>query len=47
MAKDSGEKYEVEAMRYDAVTDFADTNGFSVFILKEDGTVVQKIEPQA
>jgi hypothetical protein len=45
MAKDSDRTYEVQAMRFDAVKDYAATSGFAVYVMEADGTVIGKAEP--
>ena len=47
MAKAKGKTYEVEAMRFEAVTAFAGRNGFAVVVLEEDGRVIETVKPPA
>lgn len=45
MAKQAERRYEVEAMRFDAVKAYAFQHGFSVYILNEDGSLKEKAHP--
>lgn len=45
LAKEGDHTYEVQAMRFDAVKDYAATNGFAVYVMEADGTVIEKAEP--
>ena len=45
LAKDSGQKYEVQAIRYWDLAHQASDNKFMIFVLSGDGNVVEKIQP--
>ena len=45
LAKAAGKKYEIEAMRLDAVADYAGSNGFAVLVLEEGGQVLERLDP--
>ena len=47
MTKAEGKTYEVEAMRFEAVTAYAGRNGFAVLVLEEDGRVIETVAPPA
>lgn len=47
LAKAVDKTYEIEAMRLDAVTEYAGSNGFAVFVLEEDGRVIERLDPPA
>jgi hypothetical protein len=45
MARQKGRKYEVQAILYEALLKDAAAGGFMVFMLNENGEVLEKIKP--
>ncbi len=45
MDKAAGKTYEIEAMRLQSVLEHAGGNGFAVWVLEEDGSVIEKLPP--
>jgi len=45
LVKESGKKYEVQAVMYEELVEHARSGGFQLYILAEDGTIREKIEP--
>jgi len=45
MARQKGPKYEAQAILYEALLKDAATGGFMVFLLNENGEVLEKIKP--
>jgi hypothetical protein len=44
LAKEKGKKYEVQAIQYGFLTQYASQNGFSIYVLNGDGQVLERIE---
>ena len=44
MARDKHQKYEVQAVMYEQVTDHAATGGFHIYVLNKNGEIVEKID---
>lgn len=45
MVKEKGYKYEVQAIIFEDLIDHAGKNNFLIFVLDEDGTVLEKYSP--
>lgn len=45
MTTEKGNKYEVQAIIYEDLAKYASENGFLIFMLDEDGKVIQKLTP--
>jgi hypothetical protein len=45
LAHEPGQKYEVQAIHYKQLSTQVAESGFLIFILNEEGTVIDKIEP--
>jgi hypothetical protein len=45
MARQKGSKYEVQAILYEELEKEAATGGFMIFLLNENGEVLEKIKP--
>ena len=45
MARQKGSKYEVQAILYEELAKEATTGGFMLFLLNENGEVLEKIKP--
>ena len=45
MARRKGSKYEVQAILYDELLKDAAANGFMIFLLNENGDVLEKVKP--
>ena len=43
--KEAGKKYEVQAIRFKELSKDCANNGFMIFILDEDGKILEKITP--
>ena len=46
MHRQKGKKYEIQAIFFDELAKDAAKHGFMVFMLDEDGKVIEEIEPQ-
>lgn len=47
MATEKGHKYEIQAIIFEDLEKFAAAGGFVLFIVDEDGKVIEQIVPQA
>ena len=45
MARRKGSKYEIQAILYDELLKDAAANGFMIFLLNENGDVLEKVKP--
>jgi hypothetical protein len=45
LVKDSGKKYEVQAVMFEELAEHARSGGFELYVLADDGTIREKIEP--
>jgi hypothetical protein len=45
LVKESGKKYEVQAVMYEELVAHARSGGFKLYVLADDGTIREKIDP--
>ena len=45
MVKEKGKKFEIQAIIYEDLADYAAKNGFILFVLDDEGRVLQKRDP--